>query len=323
MTARVLLRNPYVGASGAPTFPSGAALLDAALGGGWARARVINLVGDRSTGKTLLAIEACANFARAVPGGRVLYVECEHAFDRPYAESIGFPASALLIDTIATVEQLFIQLQEWSKDPNGAPTLVVVDSLDALSDESENQNALGDQGYGAKKPKLLSEMFRRLNAQLATRDVSMLFISQVRENIGVSFGAKYTRSGGKALDFYCSQIVWLSEVEKIKKTVRGVTRSIGAIVRARVTKNKISAPFREIDVRVLYHYGMDDVHTSLYWLKTAAPEALEELQLPRGAVSQDLDRLKNPALQTQVRALATAAWARVEEGFAQTARKYP
>ena len=94
-------------------------------------------------------------------------------------------------------------------------------------------------------------------------------------------------------------------------------------MRARVTKNKISAPFREIDVRVLYHYGMDDVHTSLYWLKTAAPEALEELQLPRGAVSQDLDRLKNPALQTQVRALATAAWARVEEGFAQTARKYP
>ncbi len=323
MTTRVPLRNPYMGASGAPTIPSGAALLDAALGGGWARARVINLVGDRSTGKTLLAIEACANFARGLPEGRVAYVECEHAFDRPYAESIGFPSSAILVDSIATVEQLFVQLQEWSKEPHGSPMLVVVDSLDALSDEGENQNALGDQGYGARKPKLLSEMFRRLNAQLATRDITLLIISQVRENIGVTFGAKYTRSGGKALDFYCSQIVWLSEVEKIKKTVRGVTRPIGAVVRARVTKNKISSPFREIDVRVLYHYGMDDIHTSLYWLKTAAPEALEELKLLRGTVTQDPERLKDLPQQARVRTLALEAWARVEEGFAQTARKYP
>lgn len=327
MTARVPLRNLYAAETPAAAYPTGATLLDAALGGGWARARVVNLVGDRSTGKTLLAIEACANFMRATKGkGRVIYVEVEHAFDRPYAESIGFPPDALLVTDVATVEALFARLQEWSKGDAAppVPTLVVVDSLDALSDEGENANTLGDQGYGAKKPKLLSEMFRRLNGQLATQDITLFIISQVRENIGVTFGAKYTRSGGKALDFYASQVVWLSETEKIKKTVHGITRPIGAIVRARVTKNKIGPPFREIDLRVLYHYGMDDVHTSLFWLKaTAEPEELANLHLARGVVTQDLARLTDTAFQEQVRALAQATWQRVETGFALSTRKYP
>lgn len=323
MRKRVVLQEQpsglYTPKASAPVIVSGCTVLDCALGGGWAQHRVINVVGDRSTGKTLLAIEAAANFARL--GGKIDYLEFESAFDRDYAKVVGFPDDAELRDDLHTVEDLdryFAQLESGER-------LVVVDSLDALTDEKETKDEIGQHGYGALKPKLLSEMFRRRIRELKKKGVTVFIISQVRENIGVTYGSSKTRSGGKALDFYASQIVWLREVGKIKKTVSGIERVIGIEVGAKVTKNKIGPAYREAVFDLLFNYGVDDINTNIQWLFKAAPRALHNCGVPlptRGAPPRDLSRLADRALAASLTQAVHQQWEQVEAAFAPIARKY-
>jgi recombination protein RecA len=255
--------------------PSGCKVLDLTLGGGWCEDRIANIVGDKSTGKTLLCIEASANFAFLNPKGKIRYREAEAAFDQPYAKALGMPVDRIDFgEPLETVEDLF---EDLTKIVEGAKSkeLVIVDSLDALSDRSEMERDMDQGSYGAEKAKKLSQLFRRLVRQMADKNVTLIIVSQVRDKIGVSFGRSTTRSGGKALDFYASQVVYLAHVGRITKTISSLKRVTGVKVLAKIDKNKVGLPFREASFSIRFGYGIDDAQACLDWL--AEVGALKEV----------------------------------------------
>lgn len=249
---------------------SGSFLLDLVLGGGWARRRVCNVVGDKSAGKTLLAIEACANFAKRFDPEGIRYAEAEAAFDEGYAHKIGLPEGVQFTgetDRVETVEDLHNDLVRFLKDKTGnSPSMYILDSLDALSDQAEMDREIGGASYGTGKAKALSELFRRLIGDLRDKDCLLFVISQIRDNIGVTFGETKKRSGGRALDFYSSQVIWLADIGKIKRTVAGVERIVGCNVKVNCKKNKVGTPYRQVDLTVLFSYGVDDEVSMIDWL---------------------------------------------------------
>ena len=284
---------------------SGCKILDMALGGGWARGRVCNIVGDKAVGKTLLAIEACANFNLSVPKGKIRYREAESAFDESYAAALGFPVDKVdRGEPIETIEDVFEDLEkviEGAKEPE----LYIIDSLDALSDRGEMQRKIDEGSYGAEKAKKLSQLFRRQIRGLAEKDITLMVISQIRDNLNAGmFAKKHQRSGGKALDFYASQVVNLAQIEKVKKTIGGVTRVVGTWVKASVDKNKISLPYREAIFKILFSYGVDD--------KEACMEYLKDIKL-------NFDKAAD--LQT-LHELVETSWFEIERRFQPETLKY-
>jgi recombination protein RecA len=307
---------------------SGCLTLDLALGGGWAEDRIANVVGDKSSGKTLLAIEMAANFAQKYPKGKIRYREAEAAFMPAYAEALGMPAHRVDFgEALDTVEDMFEDLQ---KVIAGArhPELYIVDSLDALSDRAEMERDMDEGTYGAAKAKNLSQLFRRTVRGMERAHVTCLIISQVRSKIGISFGRTTTRSGGRALDFYASQVLYLSTAALETKTVRGEKRPIGVNVRGRVDKNKIGLPFREAAFQIMFGYGVDSVGASLDWLKSI--KALDDIGLSNKTKDEDLREIKKQYLSTgvpdipvaDVEAAVRRRWYEIEERFLPTRRKY-
>jgi recombination protein RecA len=315
--------------SAAAFIPTGSTMLDCALGGGWAGARIINIVGDRSTGKTLLAIEACANLAMQYKNGLIRYKEAEAAFDPAYAETLGLPIGRVDLEyEFNTVEELqkdMLAFVERCKTKN-VPGLYVLDSLDAMSSKAEQNRSIDDSSYGDGKAAKMSELFRRNTRKLKQANVTVLVISQVRDNIGVTYGRKTKRSGGRALDFYASQIVYLAQIKKIHRTVRGVKRPIGVEVRAMVDKNKVGLPFREADFRIVFGYGIDDMASCLDWLKQV--KELGKLKISKTQIDTTLKRYQRMpveerrAFEERVRAHVRRVWQQIENDFAPQTRKY-
>ncbi len=319
----------------ANTFSSGSTMLDAILGGGWGERRIANIIGDKSTGKTLLAIEACANFIRKHPEGDIIYCEAEAAFDIEYAQTLGMPVDRVTFgDTIIdgpvyTVEDWYDIVQsvceQGAKDKH--PKLMILDSLDALSDRAETTRELDQGTFGASKAKQLSQIFRRITQDLEKANVTLLVISQVRENIGVTFGSKYTRSGGKALEFYCSQIIMLAHTGQIKRTMKGVERVVGVKIKANCTKNKIGLPFRQASFPIQFGYGIDDIASMLDWLvETKRYEDVgfdsKEHVLKTAKGLAKLSDEDYDALVTDLQKQVPEIWSSIEEGFLPTRKKY-
>ena len=313
-------------------FSSGSFLLDLILGGGWARGRVFNIVGDKGAGKTLLAVEACANFARITPAQNIRYAEPEHAFDEEYTSRIGMPDGVQRTEDyeITTVEQLDSDLDKWlthrekeKRETN--PSLYLLDSLDALSDDAEMDRAMGEATYGTAKAKAVSELFRKKIARLASTDTTFGIISQIRDNIGVTFGETKKRSGGRALDFYASQVVWLAEKGKIKRTVRGNERIVGAVVIANCKKNKVGMAYRRVELTVIYNYGVDDEVSMVNWLREnkclkdgADKEIIAELTTARSKQ----DRNEVFAIGQMLRGLVKERWEEIEAALQPALSKY-
>lgn len=312
---------------------SGCGLMDCALGGGWALGRVVNIVGDRSSGKTLLAMEACANFAAAYPNGWIRYAESEAAFDVNYAAALGVPVERIQFNSKAsamgTVEDWEADMVAALEAGKGRPGLYILDSLDALSDEAELKRDFGEGTYGGTKPKLVGQLFRQHVDALELGNVCLIVVSQLREKLGVTFGETKTRSGGKALDFYASHIVWLAEKKKLTKTIDGVERVIGIDVLARVKKNKVGLPFREAAYPILFGYGIDDLIAGAEWLLEVDCKAgLEELQISKAGYKTRIANIRNKGgdqarefRETLKRVVATE-WNRIEVQFLPKARKY-
>jgi recombination protein RecA len=253
---------------------SGSTLLDLALsgkvGGGWRLGRICNIVGDKSTGKTLLAIEA-ATYVLKMLGKKedvkVIYDETEAAFDLPYAESLGMPINDVEFRNTVTVEEFFNELDKLLKQDDYGSLLYIMDSLDGLSSIQEMKAKIEDGSYSMSKQKKLGELFRKLVGKMRNKNITLMIISQVRDNIGVMFGPKQRRSGGKALDFYASQVVWLANKGKLGEA----DRTVGVNIKAKVDKNKIWKPYREATFPILFEYGVDDVGAMVDFLieKTA------------------------------------------------------
>lgn len=314
-------------------FSTGSTLLNLATGGGWGIGRMANIVGDRSSCKTLLAIEAFANFHRTFAGGRKRYAEAEAAFDDSYAATMGMPGDVErpedMMDTAQAYGQdlnAFCRTGKELKSIAEGPRLYILDSLDALSDDAEMALKPGETNtFGVGKAKELSRIYRKQVRDMAEAECAHIVISQVRENIGVSFGAKYTRSGGKALDFYCSQIVWLAEVSKIKRVVRGEERSIGITVKANVKKNKLGIPFRTCEFDVMFGYGIDDEVSMLNWLKDVKAISDGDIKDFKGQLESFRARQDRKALQEitlELAAQTTEIWMEIEEKLAPPMQKY-
>lgn len=320
---------------------AGCAVFDAMCGGGYPLGRIVNIVGDKSAGKTLLTMEAFANFVREFDGLK-RYGESEHAYDKAYAEALGIPEVELAAEErdakgnpipFRTVEDFATDLSQFCDRCIKAkkPGIYALDSLDALSDDAELKRDMDDHAtYGAAKAKQMSETFRRLTYKLEEANVLLIVVSQLRENIGAMFGEKYKRSGGKALDFYASIIVWVREEGKIKKTIDKVERTIGVDVHARVKKNKVGLPFRECHYPILFGYGIDDLSADINWLFEVGRDAVvrNELDMSKDGYKTRITNLRNkggPAialLRKQVRDVVFREWRDIEQGFLPKARKY-
>lgn len=252
---------------------SGCTLLDQVLGGGWALGRVSNVYGDSATGKTLIGIEACANFAHQFPDGTIYYRERESAFDFEFAAGLGLPTERVDFmgyeDGLDTVEDLFDDLTDCiaRAEKTREPCFYCVDSLDSFSDEDEQDNKDIRKVTGiAKKPRLMSQLFRQRIGSIARSRMHLMFISQLRTKIGVTMGRKTERAGGVALRFYASQIIFLRQKETITPEVKGVKRPIGVQVIAKSEKNKKGMPYRDCEFPILFTYGIDDLSACINFL---------------------------------------------------------
>lgn len=307
--------------------PSGCLMLDLVLSGGYPLGRMTNIVGDKSTGKTLLAIEACANFSATYPEGKIYYIETEAAFDEDYAQTLGMPVDDMEFpEDIRTVEQLFELLKTITTNHSKleTPGLIIVDSLDALSDKAEMDSDFEKGTYGMGKPKGLSKLFRMLIKELEKTKVALVIVSQVRYNIGVTFGEKYTRSGGKAMDMYASLILWLSEVEKIKRTIKGVERPFGLWVRAYCKKNKVGLPYRKCDIPLIFAYGMDEAWACLDWVSEVKGALEKNFGITKkGEILDVVEASKsNQTLKDKILEVTANLWKEIETEFMPKTKKY-
>lgn len=316
-----------------PCIPTGCSLLDCVLGGGWARGRVSNVIGDKSVGKSLLAIEGCANFAQAEPKGKIFYREAEAAFDVPYAENLGLPPKRVDFGPEGigthwdTIEDLFEDLDKQVEACGKAevPGFYIIDSLDAVGSRAELERKPGEATFGLEKQKLLGQLFRRLIRKLRKADMTVMVISQIRDKIGVTFGEKHSRSGGKALDFYAVQALWLSHLGIINQTVKGIKRATGVRIKAKCKKNKIAAPFRDCEFEISFGYGVDDIGAAVEWLeevgavKTLVGDTKVEVFLKHAYSASGNELIE---VRQKVRDAVFAEWASVENSFAPKRRKY-
>lgn len=320
--------------------PTGCTLLDLGLNGGWVVGRPINIIGDTSTGKTLLAIEAMANFALhfSVKDGR--YNETENAFLRGYAETVGLPSGLKFVGDDAekesdrhgsvTVEDFEADFDAFIRPRigKGKPCAYILDSFDALEAKSEMKRPFGDRQPGVKAA-LSSEFYRTHIAEISEAECTLIIVSQVRDAIGVLFGPKQVRAGGRAHDFYCSQIVWLSTGKKIIGKVAGVDRTVGVHTTFNVSKNKLGAPFAKASIVIRYNYGVDDEMSNLEWLQENNLGAVGRLTVPIKEyaaaladvrAARDMDTIR--AMSAELQHAVQLRWAEIAEASAPTIRKY-
>lgn len=218
------------------TISSGSLGLDMALGGGLPKGRIIEVYGPESSGKTTLALHAVAEIQRN--NGIAGFIDAEHALDPIYAQHIGVDVDNLYISQPDCGEQA-LEIAE-TMIRSGAIDIIVIDSVAALVPKAEIDGEMGDCHVGLQA-RLMSQALRKLTAAISQTNCTVIFINQLREKVGITFGNPETTTGGRALKFYASVRLDVRRIE----TVKSGGEFVGNRVKVKVVKNKVAPPFKE------------------------------------------------------------------------------
>jgi len=322
--------------------PTGATMLNLAcsdhIEGGWGVGKIVNVIGDSSSGKTMLAFTMFAELVmmKEFKDYHLIYDDVEQALEfdlerlfgkkmakrieAPTYDEAGVPVHSDLIQDFFAYIQKALDKKE--------PFVYVLDSFDALSSKQETDKVdktlkahlKGDKeagSYNMDKPKLASQMLRVIKSKIKNTGSLVVIISQTRDNINPMSFEKKTRSGGRALKFYCSHEIWLAMAGQIKSK----NRVIGANVKAKVTKNKITGKRREVSFPVYYDYGVDSISSEIdflieekYWKgkgnKIVAPEF--ELECSKGLL---IRHIEEEGKEKELRQIVGQVWNEIEESL--------
>src|SRR3972149_5792308 len=237
------------------------------LENGYPVGKIVNLVGDKQIGKSLLCLEAMMyvyHVLRKKYDVKMIYNDAESAINMENAKQIGVPIDDIEWRQSPTIEHWYEDLnKEIESSDKYDLVMYVMDSLDSISTEEEMEQDFNQKSYNMIKQKKMSELFRKLTQKINKKNMLLVIVSQIRDAIGVTFGETKRRSGGKALDFYAYQIIWLYN----KGLIKDGNIATGVEIKAKVKKNRCWKPFREVGFNILFEYGIDDLGSMVDFLK--------------------------------------------------------
>lgn len=321
-------------------FPTGSTTLNLTFAGqpdvGWPRARIINVVGDGSSGKTLLTIEAFFNFLKYIPHAKsklfpkvkktkAIFNNREGVLDFPLRKMYGNKfVDSIEHRTSRTMENLGNDITRTiDKIRDGTAIIYAVDSWDVFPSMSESKSfekavkndTEMDGSYGGEKNKYTGKLFRELCSRLENnkKDFTLFIISQTRQKIGKSWGDSQYRTGGAPLDFLTHIAVWLKEIEKLTKKKEGEERPYAITSGVKVKRSKVWKPFRMGSFRILYDYGIDDIGGMWTYLRDRKVEKWNDFSLKDP--QKFIQYIERKNLEDKLKQDVYHRWLKIEEAF--------